>query len=347
MDNEFNNNQENNKKQNLNNTVNNQNNENSQKIIQFGNSINPETSSNMNFDSNLYNQNKTFTNTQNNNMINNQSIQNNVTENIYNSPISNNVEEQKTSTMNNIVSNESKENNIINDSNNFKSNDNNTGNIKTSKVKEDELEKIANSLNLDFLVLAIFSIIAFVYLLYQGSFEITYLIELAILIVGYIGSNNRKSYAAVCGIVTGVLMFFSDIISIVLGIFIFIRSIKYNKVLKTTGQKTKTLLFSILGIIGIILITVIVKYIDLFGGHALKCTRSNGDIVEVKFDPEGISSLKINNKDAESIDFAIYKLQFTNEFFFNSYNENSSKKIDIYRKIVKEYEEKENGAICK
>ena len=321
MNNEFSNKLEkNDNQQSLNNQLNNPNNERKENIIHYGSSINQESSVAIQFNSNLDNQNKTLTNNiQNNNMINNQSITNNTKENIViNQTLGN-------SNANNNINNEAKE-----------------------EIKDDKVEKIVDNLNTDFLVLFIISIIGFIYAISQGSFEITYVIELVILIVGYIGSKDKKAYAAVCGIITGVLMILSlSIISIVLGIFIIIRSVKYNKFLKQNGTKTKTLLFSILGIIGVIIITGVAIYIDLYGGHALECTRSNGDTIEVKFDPEGISSLKINNIDAERLDFISYKLNFTNDFFFGSYGaDNGSGKIKIYRNIVKEYEE-ENGSICK
>ena len=360
LNNNLNNNQGNSENQlNGNNTFNNQNNSSNQQIIQFGNSINPNTENTnnqntMNNEANI--QNKLINNYQpNNNFINNQSTLNN---SFQSQPFNNTQNSSNLVMENKTVNVHNNENNVVNDN---KGKDdkyiNNTLNAATtgisndskSEAKEDELEKIANNLNLDFLVLVIFSIIAFVYSILQSSFEITYIIELAILIVGYIGSKNKKPYAAVCGIITGFFMIlFGNIIDLLLGIFIIIRSFKYNKILKKKGVKTKTLLYSILGIIGAVVITVVVTYFDLYSGHALKCTRSNGETIEVTFDPDGVSNLKINGKPVENVDLAIYKLHFANSFFLKGYSADStSEKIKIYRNVVKEYEESENDAVCK
>lgn len=362
MNNNINNNQENNENGlNQNNTFNIQNNNNNQQIIQFGNSINPDNSNSQNVINNTEIQNDVATQRHqyyqpNNNVINNQTNLNNSLQ----SESINSIQNSSNIGMENTTMNmPNSENNVF--INNEKKDDNNlieknlnNGTIGAKidskiEVKEDELEKIANNLNLDFLVLGIFSIIAFVYLISQGSFKITYIVELAILIVGYIGSKDKKPYAAVCGIITGIIMILSlDIISILLGIFIIIRSFKYNKVLKKRGEKTKVLLYSIIGIIGVVVIAVLVTYFDLFGGHTLKCTRSNGENIEVKFDQDGISSLKINGKDAESLDLFTYKLQFVNDFVVKSYSvNNNSEKIKMYRNVVKDYEQQENGAVCK
>jgi len=359
MNNNINNNQENNENGlNQNNTFNNQNNNNNQQIIQFGNSINPDNSNSHGIINNTEIQNKMTNNYQtNNNVINNQTNLNNSlqSESINSIQNSSNIGMENTTmnmpnSENNVLINNEKKN----DNNNIIENTLNTGTTSTNndfkiEEKEDELEKIANNLNLDFLVLGIFSIIAFVYLISQGSFKITYIVELAILIVGYIGSKDKKQYAAVCGIITGIFMIISgSIIDLLLGIFIIIRSFKYNKILKKNGVKTKTLLYSILGIIGVVVITVVVTYFDLYSGHALKCTRSNGETIEVTFDPDGVSNLKINDKQAENVDLALYKLQFANSFFLKGYSaDNTSEKIKIYRNVVKDYEEKENGAVCK
>lgn len=359
MNNNLNNNQGNNEnKLNGNNTFNNQNNSSNQQIIQFGNSINPNTE-NTNNQNTINNetdiQNKLINDYQpNNNFINNQSTLNN---SFQSQPFNNAQNSSNIAMENKTVNVHNNESTVVNDNKGKDDNINNTLNAATTcisndsklEAKEDELEKIANNLNLDFLVLVIFSIIAFVYSILQGSFKITYIIELAILIVGYIGSKNKKPYAAVCGIITGFFMIiFGNIISLLLGIFIIIRSFKYNKILKQKGVKTKTLLYSILGIIGVVVITVVVIYFDLYSGHALKCTRSNGETIEVTFDPDGVSNLKINGKPVENVDLAIYKLKFINSFILKGYSADStSEKIKIYRNVVKEYEERENDAVCK
>ena len=262
-----------------------------------------------------------------------------------NSTINNGVNNnsQLNNNQNNTINNQ--EPNIENFDNTLKTNSNNETN---TKPKKDSFEKIASDLNIDFLVLGILSFLAFGYLLSQKTFRINYIIQLAILIIGYVGSKDKKPYAASCGIISGVLMILSfSIIDMLLGIFLIIRSFKYNKKIKESGVKTKTLLYTILGIAVIFIVTVIEVYLNLIGGHTLKCTRTNGDKIEVRFNEEGITSVKTNGNN-DNLRLSAYKLLFYTDFYLNKLDDtkNSYEKTKTYRNIVKEYEE-ENGAVCK
>lgn len=324
MDNNNSNNQENNGVQfNESNRINNQNND--QQIIQFENSINPNNNQN-NITNNVSNS--------NNYELNNSTI---------NNGINNNNSQLNNYNQNNTINNPGQ--NIENFDNTLKTNPNNETN---TKPKKDSFEKIASDLNIDFLVLGILSFLTFGYLLSQKTFKVNYIIQLAILIIGYVGSKDKKPYAASCGIISGVLMILSfSIIDMLLGIFLIIRSAKYNKKIKESGVKTKTLLYTILGIAVIFIVTVIEVYLNLIGGHTLKCTRTNGDKIEVRFNEEGITSVKMNGN-TDNLKLSAYKLLFYTDFYLNKLDDtkNSYEKTKTYRNIVKKYEE-ENGAVCK
>ena len=324
MDNNNSNNQENNGVQfNESNRINNQNND--QQIIQFENSINPNNNQN-NITNNVSNS--------NNYELNNSTI---------NNGINNNNSQLNNYNQNNTINNPGQ--NIENFDNTLKTNPNNET---STKPKKDSFEKIASDLNIDFLVLGILSFLAFGYLLSQKTFKVNYIIQLAILIIGYVGSKDKKPYAASCGIISGVLMILSfSIIDMLLGIFLIIRSAKYNKKIKESGVKTKTLLYTILCIAVIFIVTVIEVYLNLIGGHTLKCTRTNGDKIEVRFNEEGITSVKMNGN-TDNLKLSTYKLLFYTDFYLNKLDDtkNSYEKTKTYRNIVKKYEE-ENGAVCK
>ena len=359
MDNNNSNNQENNGVQfNESNRINNQNND--QQIIQFENSINPNNNQN-NITNNVSNSNNyelnnsTINNGINNNSQLNNYNQNNITNNVSNS----NNYDLNNSTINNGINNNNSQLNNYNQNNtinnpgqNIENFDNtlktNPNNETSTKPKKDSFEKIASDLNIDFLVLGILSFLAFGYLLSQKTFKVNYIIQLAILIIGYVGSKDKKPYAASCGIISGVLMILSfSIIDMLLGIFLIIRSAKYNKKIKESGVKTKTLLYTILCIAVIFIVTVIEVYLNLIGGHTLKCTRTNGDKIEVRFNEEGITSVKMNGN-TDNLKLSTYKLLFYTDFYLNKLDDtkNSYEKTKTYRNIVKKYEE-ENGAVCK
>ena len=48
----------------------------------------------------------------------------------------------------------------------------------------------------------------------------------------YIGANNQKKYAGICGIVYGILLVLTLSLETIFGIFLIIHSIKYLKVIK-------------------------------------------------------------------------------------------------------------------
>lgn len=178
-------------------------------------------------------------------------------------------------------------------------------------------KKRAKKLNGDFLFLGIFLVIAILLTFSQESFNFIFVIEFIITIAGFIGSKKMKPYTFVCGIIMSVLLIISlSLIDIVLGVFVLTASFRYNSTLKKCGVKTKAILFSVLGIVVMVAITFVITYVDLYGGHQLTCTRQDGDVCEIIFEPDGISCLKINGEDA-------YSLQFMNSFFFDIYSANS------------------------
>ena len=100
-------------------------------------------------------------------------------------------------------------------------------------------DKIVKNLKNDFLVLAILSLIASIgmFILYKEDSTIMIRVGIQIgytllLFWGYTMAKQGKKSAGILGIIVGILMilaFFSSIIDALLGLFLLVHSIKYNK----------------------------------------------------------------------------------------------------------------------
>lgn len=222
-------------------------------------------------------------------------------------------------------------------------------NIPNNQLRED-LEKAAKRLNVDFITLGVLLAIAMVGVISQGAFSFAYVLEFILIVVGFVGSKEKKPYAAACGIILGTLLIISlSLIDIVLGVFVIVASIKYNGILKKCGVHSKVLLFSFIGIVAVVGITFAFTFAEeLVVSKPLTCTRKDGDVIEISFDRDGISGLKINEKDATAAELLSYNAQFMNTFFYEAYAEDTaSGKIKKYKNIVQLYEIKEFEATCK
>ena len=99
--------------------------------------------------------------------------------------------------------------------------------------------KIAKNLKNDFLVLAILSLIASIGVFFLSKDNSNIMIRAGIqigytllLFWGYAMAKQEKKSAGILGIVVGILMiltFFSSIIDAILGLFLLIHSVRYNK----------------------------------------------------------------------------------------------------------------------
>ena len=222
-------------------------------------------------------------------------------------------------------------------------------NIPNNQLSED-LEKAAKRLNMDFIALGVLLAIAMVGVISQGAFSFAYVVEFILIVAGFVGSKEKKPYAAVCGIIMGTLLIISlSIIDIALGVFVISASIKYNGILKKCGVRSNVLLYSFIGIIAVVGITFAFTFVEeLVASKPLTCTRKDGDVIEVSFDRDGISGLKINEKDATADEFLSYNAQFMNTLFYEAYAEDTaSAKIKKYKNVVMLYEIKEFEATCK
>ena len=76
----------------------------------------------------------------------------------------------------------------------------------------------------------------------------------------------------------------------------------------------------------------------------LECTRSNGDVVVVWFNEDGIRKMTINEEIPDSVELLNYQLQFISDFTLIKLIDEDL--INEYRKAVLEYEI-DNGATCK
>lgn len=93
-----------------------------------------------------------------------------------------------------------------------------------------EFEKAKKNLKNDMIFLFILGLIGCGYSMYIGELYIFSIILTVFLFIGFILSKNGSRAAGILGIIVGILMIMSgSIIDILLGIFVTIHSIKYNK----------------------------------------------------------------------------------------------------------------------
>lgn len=112
-------------------------------------------------------------------------------------------------------------------------NPNTTNNVSTNNEDYLKLDKVARQLASDFLVLGVFVVIILILSLLSGSFNFFNIIHLVIIVAGHSAAKELKPSAGVFGIIMGICLIISfNLIDSLLGIFILIRSIRYNALLK-------------------------------------------------------------------------------------------------------------------
>lgn len=86
------------------------------------------------------------------------------------------------------------------------------------------------------LVLLILELIILVFSLINRSFSFFTLIFAVLLIIGYIYAKKGEKVAGTIGIIVGILMMLTiltvDVIDFVLGLFVLLHSLKFNKLIK-------------------------------------------------------------------------------------------------------------------
>jgi len=241
----------------------------------------------------------------------------------------------------------------------FNSTQLNNENNDNNNIQEDQKElKIIKNLKNDMLVLFCINLLLIGLLFYTKLYTITdllvYIINALCLFVGYRAAKQSKNYAGILGVVVGISMILSgSIIDAVLGIFVIIHSFKYNKVIKKrlkSDQNSKKaitwklwLLVIFIILIARILAILIGSFLEI-NFSKLECTRSNGDVVVVWFNEDGIRKMTINEEIPDSVELLNYQLQFVSDFTLIKLIDEDL--INEYRKAVLEYEI-DNGATCK
>lgn len=110
---------------------------------------------------------------------------------------------------------------------------NTTNNSSTDNEAYLKLDKIARQLASDFLVLGVFVVIILILSILSGKFNFFNIVHLGIIVAGHSAAKELKPSAGVFGIIMGILLIISfSLIDLLLGIFIIIRSIKYNSLIK-------------------------------------------------------------------------------------------------------------------
>ena len=351
-----------NNNENFNNQMNNLNN--NQQPIYFGNSLSGNNNPNNLNQINNVNKNTVSninSNNQNNNQLNS-TISNNTSEiNNYQSNQQVNIPQNDTNinanNLNNSIDNNTihpSDNNInyqnINLENQMK---NNTPNNEQSSIN-DKNEKVIKNLKNDMLILGFLSLFVIITSFFSDEFTfsnvVIYILDLIFIVIAYLGALDKEWYAGKIGMMIGIkmlsLFLFSNIIDaiieVMLGIFVVIHSVKYSKLIKSNWKQTLKVVLSFIGVYLIVLLGV--AGLEIFNSK-VQCTRANGDKVVVRFDSEGISKMTINGELPSNSDYALYKLNFIHKFVLIKMKDEDV--IDEYKEAVKEYEEEENGAVCK
>jgi hypothetical protein len=85
--------------------------------------------------------------------------------------------------------------------------------------------------------------------------------------------------------------------------------------------------------------------------YSMKCIRNNGDVVDIKFNVQGIENIKINDKDISEEDLILYKLQFVTKFSLIQIKGSNTSQLELieeYKEEVSDFEEEheEYKATC-
>ena len=96
-----------------------------------------------------------------------------------------------------------------------------------------DFEKAQKNLKNDMFILFILELIIHIFSLITDIFNFWTIVLSLVFAMGYIFAIKGKKIAGIIGIVVGILMMltilFGDIIDFVLGLFVLIHSVKYNK----------------------------------------------------------------------------------------------------------------------
>lgn len=102
-----------------------------------------------------------------------------------------------------------------------------------------KFEKAQKNLKNDMLVLFVLELIIFIFLIINNSFNFFALIFAIMLFVGYLFAKKGQKTAGTIGIIVGILMMTTilggDFIDFLLGLFVLIHSVKYNKLTKVSN----------------------------------------------------------------------------------------------------------------
>ena len=102
-----------------------------------------------------------------------------------------------------------------------------------------EFEKAQKNLKNDMLALFVLELIIFIFLIINNSFNFLALIFAIMLFVGYLFAKKGQKTAGIIGIIVGILMMTTilsgDLIDFLLGLFVLIHSVKYNKLTKVSN----------------------------------------------------------------------------------------------------------------
>ena len=150
------------------------------------------------------------------------------------------------------------------------------------------------------------------------------------------------------GLAFGILMVLSyGIIDIILGIFVIINAVRYNKVFKDKKEKKNEWIIVPIIIVGYFLLAFALALLNYYGifNKKLECTRPDNTKIEYRFNEEGVSKVLINGKE-DKIETSLANLRFLSDFFYIK-NGSSNNPIEDYLKTVKENEETELNSICK
>ena len=100
-----------------------------------------------------------------------------------------------------------------------------------------EFEKMRNNLKNDMIVLFILELIISVFSIIANNFSVFSIIFAILLFVGYTFAKKGTKTAGTIGIIVGILMMLTiltrNIIDFLLGLFVVIHSLKYNKLIQT------------------------------------------------------------------------------------------------------------------
>lgn len=251
---------------------------------------------------------------------------------------------------NNNYNNMNSQNYSYNDNYYYNSNNNYNNKINNKNNKKINIEKNSKFIAQDYVVLFIlYFILIIITVITSDDFKLEYLFPFGILIsliYGYYSIKCRKRYAGIIGMTIGaVIALQGSIINIILGGALTIRSFKYNKI-AYNGKVAKGIIISVVISILVLIVSKFSVIADFLNYDTKLVCQKNNETLQVEFYEDGIASVKVDGNSIDYEDLVNYRLNFFRKFYSILLEEDVTKRIVEYKKIVKEYEES-NGAICK